>query len=75
MFFYYLYEEAKNILNKDPAAKNIITVILLYPGFHAIIFYRIAHWFYKHSFMFIARLISQIRKILYWNRNSSSVVK
>ena len=62
-----LYEDAKNIKDKDPASKNIIEVILLYPGFHILIFYRIAHFLYKHNLLFLARLISQLRKILYWN--------
>ncbi len=54
------YEDAKNILQKDPAAKNIIEVIILYPGFHILIFYRIAHFLYKHKLFFLARLISQL---------------
>ena len=33
-----LYEDAKNIASKDPACKNIFEVILLYPGFHALVF-------------------------------------
>ena len=55
-----LYEDAKNIMEKDPAAPNLLYVILLYPGFHILIYYRIAHLFYKHNFKFLARLISQI---------------
>lgn len=61
MFFKNLLEDAKNIVNKDPAAKNVLTVILLYQGFHILIFYRIGHWFYYHRFIFVARLISQLR--------------
>ena len=53
-----LYEDAKNIQEKDPAAKNIWYVILLYQGFHILIFYRIGHFLYRHKLMFIARLIS-----------------
>lgn len=60
MFLKELYEDAKNILTKDPAAKNIFTVILLYQGFHILIYYRIAHWLYNHKIFFLARLISQI---------------
>lgn len=59
-----LYLDAKNIKNKDPAASNIITVILLYPGFHAILFHRIAHFFYKFKLYFLARLISQFSRFL-----------
>lgn len=33
-----LYEDAKNIKEKDPATQNIFEVILLYSGFHAIFF-------------------------------------
>ena len=55
-----LYEDAKNIKNKDPACKNILEVIILYPGFHILVFHKIAHFLYKHKLLFIARLISQI---------------
>ena len=41
-----LYLDAKNIQEKDPAANNILYVILLYQGFHVLVFYRIAHFFY-----------------------------
>ena len=59
-FFKRLYEDAKNIRDKDPAAKNIFEVILLYPGFHILIYYRIANLLYKLKYFFLARLISQI---------------
>ena len=59
-----LYEDAKNIKEKDPAARNILEVIILYPGFHVLVFYRIAHFFYKNKFFFIARLISQFARFI-----------
>lgn len=62
LFFKNLYLDAKNIKEKDPAAKSILTVILLYPGFHAIISHRIAHFLYKHKIYFLSRLISQISR-------------
>ena len=55
-------EDAKNIQEKDPAAKSLIQVIILYPGFHILIYYRISHFLYKHKRYFLARLISQIGK-------------
>lgn len=55
-----MLETAKRIKNIDPAAKSIIEVLLLYPGLHALGFYRIAHFFYSIKFYFIARLISQL---------------
>lgn len=42
-----LYEDAKNIQQKDPAAKHILYVILLYQGFHVLLFYRLGHFFYR----------------------------
>ena len=57
-----LYDDAKNIVNKDPACRNIMEAILLYPGFHAILFHRISHYFYVRKYFFIARLISQISR-------------
>lgn len=64
MFFKNLYNDALNIKKKDPACRNLLEVILLYPGFHALFFHRIAHFFYKIKFFFIARLISQISRFL-----------
>ena len=55
-----LYEDARNIQKKDPAARNILEVIILYQGFDILVYYRIAHFFYYHRFYFIARLISQL---------------
>lgn len=57
-----LYEDANNIKEKDPAANNILYVILMYQGFHSLVFHRIAHWFYKCHLFFLARLISQIAR-------------
>lgn len=54
-----LYLDAKNIKNKDPAAKGIFTVLFLYPGFHALVYHRIAHFLFKHHFFFLARFVSQ----------------
>lgn len=56
-----LYLDAKNIMQKDPAARSILEVILLYPGFHILVYHRIAHFFYNRcKLLFLARMISQI---------------
>jgi serine O-acetyltransferase len=57
-----MFDTAKSILKRDPAAKSLLEVILLYPGYHAILYHRIAHFFYKIHLYFIARLISQINR-------------
>ena len=55
-----LYQDAKNIKEKDPAVRNILEVIILYPGFHILIFHRISHFLYIHKLFFLARLNSQL---------------
>lgn len=60
LFFRNLYNDAKNIMQKDPACRNILEVIILYPGFHILVFHRIAYFLYKHRLLFLARLVSQI---------------
>ena len=49
---------------RDPAARSKLEIFLLYPGVNATIHYRVAHWFYKHGFKFIARVISQWARFL-----------
>jgi serine O-acetyltransferase len=57
-----LIQDAKSIAKRDPAARGVLGVILLYPGFHALINFRISHFFYKIHFYFIARWISQLSR-------------
>ncbi len=54
--------DINSIKKRDPAARSSLEVILLYPGFHAVFWYRVAHWFFKHKRFFIARFISQRAK-------------
>jgi len=44
---------------RDPAARSKLEIFLLYPGVHAVIYHRIAHFFYRHGWFFMARWISQ----------------
>ena len=55
-----LYEDAKNIKEKDPACKNVLEVMILYPGFHILIFHKLSNFLYRHKLFFIARLNSQL---------------
>lgn len=57
-----IWSEVKMIMERDPAARNPLEVLLLYSGVHAVINHRIAHWFYRHHCLFIARLISQVSR-------------
>ncbi|MAF92208.1 MAG: serine O-acetyltransferase [Bdellovibrionaceae bacterium] len=54
----------KAYMKYDPAAKSILEVALLYPGPKAIFCYRIANGFYRSNFFFLARLFSEIGRLI-----------
>jgi len=57
-------EYIKSIMDRDPAAKSSLGIILTYPGVKAIFFHRIANFFSKARFTLIARIISQSSRFL-----------
>jgi serine O-acetyltransferase len=48
----------------DPAAKSSLEIALLYPGPKAILFYRVANFLYQRQVYFVARLVSELARIL-----------
>ena len=54
----------ESIINRDPAAKSKISIILTYPGVKAIFFHRVANFFSVAKFDLIARMISQFSRFL-----------
>ena len=54
----------ESIINRDPAAKSKLSIILTYPGVKAIFFHRIANFFSITKFDLIARMISQFSRFL-----------
>ena len=44
---------------RDPAARSRLEVLLLYPGVHAVLYHRLAHWLHLHRLKFPARCVSQ----------------
>ncbi|MDP4133151.1 MAG: serine O-acetyltransferase EpsC [Bacillota bacterium] len=57
-----MFKYFKSIKDRDPAARNYITILFTYPCVHAIFWHRIAHFLYKSKFYFLARVISQISR-------------
>ena len=51
-------EDIEVAIEKDPAARNFWEVLLLYPGVHALIGYRLTHVLWRYEFKFLARFIS-----------------
>ena len=54
----------QSIIDRDPAAKSKLSVILTYPGVKAVFFHRIANFFATAKFDLIARIISQFSRFL-----------
>src|SRR5919106_3913912 len=55
-----LKEDIQVVFDRDPAARNVWEIILTYPGFHALFFYRVAHAAWLQGFKGIARFVSNL---------------
>lgn len=55
-------EDMQTVFEQDPAARTYIEVFLTYSGIHAVWAHRVAHFFFKRKFFFIARVISQMSR-------------
>jgi serine O-acetyltransferase len=54
----------QSIIDRDPAAKSKLSLILTYPGVKAVFFHRIANFFHLAKFYLVARIISQLSRFL-----------
>lgn len=59
-----LSEDIACVFERDPAARNTLEVISLYPGVHALLLYRLAHGLWRRKLRFGGRLISFIARML-----------
>ncbi len=57
-------EEINCVFDRDPAAQSIFEVITTYPGFHALIIHRLAHFCWTHEFRWLGRFTSHIGRWL-----------
>lgn len=55
--------DVRCVLERDPAARNVLEVTLLYPGLHALWAHRVAHALWTHGFRFLGRALSQCARI------------
>jgi serine O-acetyltransferase len=58
MIFKNLRDDVANVLRLDPAARSALEVVLCYPGFHAVVFHRLAHWLWARGWLVAGRLVS-----------------
>lgn len=52
-------EEIRGVQERDPAARSWLEVVLCYPGFHAVMLHRVAHWAWNRNLKLLGRLVSQ----------------
>lgn len=57
-------EEISCVFERDPAAHSVFEVITTYPGFHAVLIHRIAHFIWVHKFRWLGRFIAHIGRWL-----------
>ena len=57
-------EFLQSIIDRDPAAKSKLSLILTYPGVKAVFFHQLAHFFCLAKFNLFARIISQFSRFL-----------
>ena len=63
MFFKTFREDIDAFMARDPAARSRTEVVLCYPGFHALVFYRMSHAVWLREWHLLGRLISHVAKI------------
>jgi serine O-acetyltransferase len=64
MIFKSLREDVSAFMARDPAAHSRGEVVLCYPGFHALLFYRVSRWLWRHRVRLGARIVSQLGRLL-----------
>jgi serine O-acetyltransferase len=64
MAFKRLREDISAFMERDPAARSGLEIVLFYPGFHALVGYRLAHWLWRKDWRLLARSVAHFAKIL-----------
>jgi serine O-acetyltransferase len=59
-----LRDDIDTVMKLDPAARSRLEVALCYPGFHALVLYRFAHWLWERQWLVLGRFISYFGRML-----------
>lgn len=62
--FRMLSEDIRAVFDRDPAARSFWEVLTCYPGIHALILHRLAHWLWGHRLRWLARFIGYLSRFL-----------
>lgn len=55
-----LRDDIKAVFERDPAVRSVLEIVFCYPGFHAMIFYRLAHALWQRKLYFFGRFLSHL---------------
>lgn len=56
--------DVRAVFERDPAARSTLEVLVAYPGLHAILLHRIAHWLWRNHLALVARVVSHLSRFL-----------
>jgi serine O-acetyltransferase len=59
-----LREDILSVFDRDPAARTSWEVLTCYPGVHALILYRLAHWLWTNQFRWLGRFVSHFARFV-----------
>ena len=62
--FRQLSEDIRAVFDRDPAARSFWEVLTCYPGIHALIMHRFAHWLWGHRLRWLARFAAHLSRFL-----------
>ena len=57
-------EDIASAMDRDPAAKSKLEIVVCYSGLHAVWFYKLTHWLWNHGWGVTARWLSQVARWL-----------
>ncbi|MBF0590329.1 MAG: serine O-acetyltransferase [Magnetococcales bacterium] len=61
--FRQIRQDIRAVFDRDPAARSVAEVVLCYPGIHAIAFFRLASWLWRHNIKLLARFLAHLARI------------
>src|ERR1700676_3555911 len=64
MLFKNLRDDIEATRARDPAARSRLEVVFCYPGFQALLFYRMGNWLWRHRCYFLGRFVSHLGRVL-----------
>jgi serine O-acetyltransferase len=57
-------EDIRAVFDRDPAARSTLEILTAYPGVHALLFHRVAHWLWHVGAKLLARIVSHVARWL-----------